>query len=224
MVTVNKVIYCIGDSHVSFFSGTDKIQPLWPEASNDILSQFKTFRIGPVLAYNLCENDTKTKGREKLFDVIATAVPPEATILLCFGEVDCRAHLLKQAEVQKRDINDTVRECVDRYFLCIKEVLALGHELLIWNVIPSTRHVKITNEEFPVYGTCAERNRVTKIFNECAQRLCKQTGCSFISIYDQLVDNQGSTQMEYFKDSIHLSQKVMPWVLKKIKDHIEVGK
>ncbi len=223
MVKGNNLIYCIGDSHVSFFSGTDRIQPLWPEVSNDTLSQFKTFRIGPVLAYNLCENNTKTKGREKLFDVIRTEVPHKSKVLLCFGEIDCRAHLLKQAQAQGRDINDIVCECVGRYFSCIKEILALGHELLIWNVIPSTRYEKITNEEYPVYGTCAERNQVTKLFNEYTERLCEQTGCKFISIYEQLLGSDGLTQMEYFKDPIHLSQKVMPWVLKKIQDHAVLG-
>ena len=31
------MIYCIGDSHASFFGGIDKMQPIWPEKSNNIL-------------------------------------------------------------------------------------------------------------------------------------------------------------------------------------------
>jgi hypothetical protein len=47
------MIHCIGDSHSCFFSGEDKIQPIWPEKSFDTLSYFRSYRIGPSTAYNL---------------------------------------------------------------------------------------------------------------------------------------------------------------------------
>ena len=62
----SEVIYCIGDSHVSFFSGKDAIVPCWPFPSEDMIPFFRTFRLGPVLAYNLVKVGTKTRGREAL--------------------------------------------------------------------------------------------------------------------------------------------------------------
>jgi hypothetical protein len=218
-------IYCIGDSHVNFFSGQNEVQQLWPKPSNDVLPYFKTFRLGAILAYNLCKYGTRKKGRELLFVLLDRNVPiqnreipPESKLLLCFGEIDCRAHLLKQAEIQKRDITAVVEECVKRYFSVISEIKELGYETLVWNVIPTSRHDHIPNREFPVYGTCLERNHVTRLFNNCLSDICSSTGVEFISIFDELVDEQGLTREEYYFDYIHLSQKAMPLVIEKVKE------
>ena len=85
-------IYCVGDSHVSFFSGVNLIQPLFPEKSIDYYPYFKTARLGPALAYNLCEEGTQSLGREKLFDFLQKRHVSDC-ILLSFGEIDCRAHI-----------------------------------------------------------------------------------------------------------------------------------
>lgn len=77
-------IYCFGDSHVSFFGGVNKIQPVWPQKANNYLSFFEIFPLGPALAYNLVKNGTKTKSREKLFKIIKT-LPGNSNILMCFG-------------------------------------------------------------------------------------------------------------------------------------------
>lgn len=218
-------IYCIGDSHVNFFSGQNKINGLWPNPSNDILPYFRTFRLGAVLAYNLCEYGTRKKGRELLFVLLdrdvpiqARTIPPQSKLLLCFGEIDCRAHLLKQAELQKRDIPSVVEECVERYFSVICEIQQLGYEVFVWNVIPSSRYNSIPNKEFPVYRTCLERNHVTQLFNNYLKDLCSSAGAKFISIFDELIDEHGLTRTEYYFDYIHLSQKAISFALAKIEE------
>jgi hypothetical protein len=220
-------IYCIGDSHVDFFSGQNKVQPIWPEPSNDILPYFRTYRLGAVLAFSLCEYGTRQKGRELIYVLLDRDVPlpdreisPESKTLLCFGEIDCRAHLLRQAELQKRDIASVVEECVERYFSVILEIQQLGYEVLVWNAIPSSRHDHIPNKEFPAYGTCLERNRVTRLFNSYLSDLCSSSDAKFISIFDDLVDSQGLTRMEYYSDQVHLSQKAMPLALTKIEEMV----
>ena len=138
--------------------------------------------------------------------------------MLCFGEIDCRAHLLKEAELQKREVDSVVKECVERYFSVILEIQHLGYEVLVWNVIPSSRHDSIPNREFPVYGTCLDRNQVTRLFNSYLNDLCSSGGAKFISIFDELVDERGLTRPEYYFDYIHLSQKAMPFALAKVKE------
>ena len=119
-------IYCIGDSHAGFFSGYDRMQPGWPNKSTNKYSFLKSYRLGPVLAYNLCNFKTRSKGREKLLYILTHFVPLGSKVLFCFGEIDCRAHLLKQSEIQRRDIHDIIRECVDRYFTVIKDTKKKG--------------------------------------------------------------------------------------------------
>src|SRR5215510_11271588 len=109
---VCETIYCVGDSHVCFFSGEDKIQPAWPEIGDDQLPWFRSYRLGPVLAYNLCRVSASNRGRENLFDVCEYHIPGGASLLLCFGEIDCRVHLQKQSILQCRLLQDVVAECV----------------------------------------------------------------------------------------------------------------
>jgi len=205
-------IHCIGDSHVSFFSGEDVIQPLWPGRSDDRLPYFKTFRVGAALAYNLCETGTRMRGREVLFSILRSEVPSGSTVLVCFGEIDCRAHLLRQAESQQRELDEVVDECVRRYFSVIKEVMAMGYSAVVWNAIPSTLRDSLRSPEFPVYGSCLERNRATRLFNDKLRKLCEEQGANFLSIFDRLVDKRGLTRMAFYMDTVHLSQRAMPLV------------
>jgi len=216
-------IYCIGDSHINFFSGQNKAQSLWPKPSNDILPYFRTFRLGAILAYNLCEYGTRKKGRELLFALLdrdiplqSRVIPPEHKVLLCFGEIDCRAHLLKQSELKKKDLSTVVKECAERYFSVILEIDKLGYEVFVWNVIPSSKYDHIPNKEFPTFGTCLERNRATLLFNDSLSSLCSSSNVQFISIFGHLVDKKGLTRMEYYYDHVHLSQKAMPLALDRI--------
>ncbi len=67
-------VYCLGDSHVSFFSGTDRIQPVWPERSVDALPVFRTFHLGPVLAYNLHLVIQQRRQKKPLTEIAAACV------------------------------------------------------------------------------------------------------------------------------------------------------
>src|SRR5688572_14786627 len=112
MAAKAKVTHVIGDSHVSLFSGKDQIVPTWNEPHEDLLPQFRTYRLGAMLAYNLATE--RHEGRDKLFACIKT-LPKNSKVLLCFGEIDCRAHLVKQARAQEKTLDDVARECAGRY-------------------------------------------------------------------------------------------------------------
>lgn len=248
-------IYCIGDSHVSFFSGQDLIQPCWPDESSNLLPPFEVFRLGPVLAYNLIKPDATTRGRERLFEVLwhlpcnrrlrrlahelgRLGLTPKGRerisrffsglpynrffrrnpkVLLCFGEIDCRAHLLKQAEAQNRATGDVIAECVERYFAVILEVKKLGYEIIVWNAIPSTPYETSAGLEFPTYGNCKERNEVTRLFNNMLSNKCSTHGFKFVSVFDELVDHHGITQGEYLFDGFHLGQNARKLALTKMR-------
>ena len=212
----DKVIYCIGDSHVGFFSGSDELAPQWPAMSKDILPFFKTFHLGPILAYNLCKWKTKTKGREKLFSILRCDILPKSRIMLCFGEIDCRAHLLKQKEHQEKSEMQIVQDCAERYFSVASELKEKGHEVIIWNVIPSTQLT--IGGKYPTYGSGADRIRITKLLNELIRQLCLSHDMKFISIFDDLLDQNGLPESNYYVDSIHLSQKALNLATKKLKE------
>ena len=209
-------IYCIGDSHAGFFSGYDRMQPGWPNKSTNKYSFLKSYRLGPVLAYNLCNFKTRSKGREKLLYILTHFVPLGSKVLFCFGEIDCRAHLLKQSEIQRRDIHDIIRECVDRYFTVIKDTKKKGFDIIVWNVMPSGIIDDALEKEYPFYGTNSERNKVSKYFNEYLKQKLEGIDILFIDIFDKLVFENFETNDSYYFDGVHLSQKAMPYFLNEL--------
>lgn len=201
-------IHCIGDSHTSFFSGQSAMQPRWPDRSLDVWPFFRTYRIGPALAYNLCSTGTKSKGRERLFDVLRRKIHVGERVLLCFGEIDCRAHLIRQSVTRGIPVADLAAECVARYFQVVREVRSLNYQVMIWNVIPPTITTCL-DCEFPVAGTFDERMAVTRVFNGLLLSHCEQEGIPFVSIFDSILNEAGIPDQRFFVDGIHLGPEAI---------------
>lgn len=201
-------IHCIGDSHASFFSGREKMQPEWPKRSDDRWPFFRSYRLGPTLAYNLCRSGTSSRGREKLLDVLHRRVRPGDRVLLCFGEIDCRAHLIRQSQARGMSAGELARECVDRYFQVIEEIKAQGFQAMVWNVLPPTT-LMIDEGAFPVAGSFDERMVVTRLFNAFLVQRCDQAGVPFVSIFDALLGPDGAPDHSYFLDRIHLGPQAI---------------
>lgn len=212
-----KIIYCIGDSHVAMFTGQDKIGDGWP-CILDSLPNFRTYRIGSYLAYNTCIENHQS--RKSLIHVL-NSIPRESYVLLSFGEIDCRAHLIKQKEIQKRPIEELVDECVNRYFKTINWVVSQGFKVIVY-AVPATCNIDIfekNNEEIPLvhYGSFKERNYATKLFNDTLKKLCEENKIMFLSIFDYLVDENGRTKKEeFYVDSVHLNQKARQLIMNEL--------
>ncbi len=210
-------IYCIGDSHVSFFAGENRIQAGWPERVANRLPWFETFHIGPALAFNLAKLNTSARGREHLFAVLDHAVPAGARVLLCFGEIDCRAHILKQALKQNAPVEAIVATCLDSYFRVVAEIQARGHEVIVYNSVPtrlSTPRKAKRDDDFIAVGSWQERNAAVRCFNAGAKKRAEACGAKFLENYSGLVDSNDRTIEWFFFDAIHLSQRAMPLTLR----------
>jgi len=213
------LIHCLGDSHVSLFTGRHRAPRIWPKRSIDLLPNFRTFRLGAPLAYNLPESGTTSQGRERLFEILSRpdCVAPGSYVLLCFGEIDCRAHLLRQAAAQHRPVADLAAECARRYLGVAAEVAALGFRVLIYNAIASTPR-EFSDFEFPTHGTCRERNAATALFNQALREGCASAGYGFLETFDLLVDADGATRKSlYCCDQIHLSQRALAPTLERLR-------
>lgn len=210
-------IYCIGDSHVSFFSGEDAIQPGWPESAAQRLPWFRVFHIGPALAFSLSRANTTIRGRERVFEVLEQAVPPGARVLLCFGEIDCRAHILKRAAKQNLPVETVVATCLDSYFQAVREVQARGFEVIVYNAVPtrlSTPRKAKRDDDFVAVGSWQERNAAVRLFNSGARKRCADCGAKFLENYPGLVAANDKTIEWFCFDAIHLSQRAMPLTLR----------
>jgi hypothetical protein len=185
---------------------------------DDLLPWFKTHHLGPALAYNLNRTGTRTQGRERLMDILATAVPAGAAVLLSFGEIDCRAHLPKQAAQRGLPLEQVVEDCLDAYFTTVAEVAGMGFRVIIYNALYSHAREREDGRrkdgDYAAYGTWRERARAAGLFNAGAKLRCQRLGLSFLETAPHLAGRHGRPLRWYFFDSIHLSQRAMPITLR----------
>lgn len=207
---VRKKIVFIGDSHASFFSGSDTMQPAYPEKSSNTFAEFEGIRLGPVLAYSLNKTNSQFKGRENLFECLQKLNPQQHIIGLCFGEIDCRCHIVKQAGRQKITIDQAVANCFIEYNAVIDEIKSLGFQVVLWNVVPTSPST-MNNPEFPHYGTDEERVKATEAFNKVLSEKADNRSVFFLSVYARLYN--GKRKDIHFFDGVHLSQSAMYYVM-----------
>lgn len=213
MDTKNK-IYVIGDSHVNFFSGQESINfvPFEFDINHcrDILVYFETFHLGPVLTYNLNKENSQNRGKEKIEYLLShNIIPQGAYILCCFGEVDIRNQVFKQVERQNVGYQKVVDDILKEYASFLQKMTTRGYKMICWGPVASQKDEWHGNKDFPAVGTEIERNLATKYFNQQLEKICQDVGAYFVSIFDELVDEQGKTKDKYFMDPCHLSQKAM---------------
>jgi hypothetical protein len=206
------MIWVWGNSHAHFFTDSTPSQYGEGEKQNE---HFRSFSLGPVIAYNFIVHHFPTM----IQWVNQLPITENDYILLNIGEVDCRWHLPKQAEIQRRDVLELTRECVDRFFqahLILKEA---GYQVIGWGGHPSTTRGHDDNPNEPVYGDCLSRNKITLEWSQHLERKCKENDLRFVSIVEELINVDGLTKMEYYKDYCHLdSKKLLPLVIEKFKE------
>ncbi len=210
------MLICLGDSHSSVFSQKEKIISQWPKKDFKIFSKFKPIRIGPATAYNLEKKIVLlNKALNRTFYMNNTYV------MFCFGEVDIRAHIIKQSKLQNKNIELIVSECVDRYISTIKKVDPIRKiRKAVFAPIASWSEEK--PYDGPSFGSNLERNHVTKLFNQYLEKKCKENNIVFISIFKEMLNKDGTTNPDYLDDfgtGIHLNQQSMPIILDKLKEN-----
>lgn len=211
-----RTIHCIGDSHSAVFSGEEAMQPCWPEPAANKIPYFKSYRIGPATAYQL-------HNKQPLIEEVINSIDlgPKDALMFCFGEVDIRAHLLKQVEIQDRDIQELTLECAQRYIDALKYYKKYDRRIIVWGPIASWCDSKPYTGG-PSFGTNVARNLATHFFNRDLIELCAKERMRFISIFDDMINEDFTTKPEFLDDwegsHMHLSQRSMPTILKRFKD------
>jgi hypothetical protein len=167
-------IWTFGDSHaVSAF---------------DKLPYINCNNIGPHLAFSIGRDGLKKFNLKKL------NVQEGDTVILSFGEIDCRCHIHKYVNNQI-SYQNIIQNIVDSYFKAIKENVEQFKNLktFIYNVVPPIEvDEKIwNNPEFPFLGTNEERKKYHVFFNKCLSEACKKYNYTFFNIYDKYLDSNG---------------------------------
>lgn len=207
------MIYCIGNSHANVFTDTH------PATQNKIFkSGFVSCSIGPVIAYNFSENHLY-----KVLNILESSDFNKKSdyVMLIVGEVDCRWHLPKKSNDNNIDYYDVVKECIDRFFNNYLHLKKQGYNIIGWGGHPSTTMGHDDNPDQPVFGNCLTRNYISRTWDKLLKDKCELNNIPYISIMENLIDNNGFTKMEYFMDYCHLDySKVKSILFEKFKDYI----
>lgn len=203
------MIYVFGNSHAHFFTDSTPSKFGEGEKSNDY---FRSFSLGPVIAYNFQAHHlpTMVSMMNKL------PITDNDYVMLAVGEVDCRWHLPKYAAKNGWPIEVIVKECVDRFFAAHELLHDNGFKVIAWGGHPSTTAGHSDIEHSPIYGDCLSRNAISLLWSDYLEEKSKKKGVKFVSIIRDLINVDGLTKMEYYKDYCHLdSAKFLPSVIEK---------
>ena len=191
------MIYTFGNSHAHLFTNTEP--GLY--GKGNCTDNFCSISLGPVIAYNFIDNHYN----DLINFINSQNIDKEKDyILLVIGEVDCRWHLPYQSNLQKREIFDIVKECIDRFFITHIRLKELGYNVISWSGHPSTTSSHNDDPSSPVFGECITRNNITKIYDSIIKDKSIENQIENVSIIDELINTDGLTKMEYFSDYCHL--------------------
>ena len=173
-----------GDSHVQLFEGYEEIN---------------VNHVGASTAYNLAEEDSSTGGRRKVLNRIARMDPKVEAVLLCFGEVDIRANVIKYCYQRGLSIQECVDGIVERYISFAREIASRGFKILIYGGYGA-------GSDRNSVGSDRERNFAAKCLNTSLFARCEEYGFVYFSLHDALLNEESlETDSSFLSDGFHLN-------------------
>jgi len=224
------MVYIIGDSHVSIFSGVDSrsdgqihIQPEYGHCyiledgemvslrkRNEFIHNIPNvypIKMGSHTAYNLINKVNKLNNIINDYHIGS-----DDLILLCFGEIDIRAHI-----GFKDVVDDAITECVDRYVSVLEELKRNGLNVGVFAPYASLPN-ELTYNVGKNYSNSQTRNKITTTFNHYLKQRMDELGMTFRDIHHLMLNDDYSSNQIYFKDNIHASKEVLPFIKEVLKE------
>lgn len=200
----------IGESHSTFWWGYNSInRPSTPSFRN-----ISVFHVSGATAFK----SSKILLNIEIDDFVAQSRPD--LIVMSFGEIDCRAHVVKQAHLSGCSIAAAVENVVSSYVATVQGVLSkFGKPIICWAPPPSSppEHFMF-NAKFPTAGSALERNYATRAFIErLREHFDGSKRVAVASIFEKLISTSGEAKPDSLFDGCHVSQSYMPDAIDAVK-------
>lgn len=181
------MIHVIGDSHTAAFT----------------LSIFHVHHMGSPTAFNLRNKHSTYNSNRQLLMVLDEMDKDVDSLILCYGEIDCRIHIYYQFKKQqeKVSISQLIDNTIESYGEVLRQVEAKGVNFYVYGTPAATHQGNEYN--YPWYATPEIHVRIYREFNEKLKHHCQQNGYKFLDIYSKTVGPDGHTHPAFMKDSIH---------------------
>jgi hypothetical protein len=177
------MIYLYGDSHArSSFKGITSPHECRAESS---VTMYRIGRDKSIVNWKPCN--------------------PDDTVILAYGEVDCRAHIGKQVDLGRTE-DEVIQELTNAYIDTVRSV-ARCHVIIV-AVIPPTTNAEYCRENpdggFPFVSSDVDRVRYTRKVNETLKSLCRQNKFVFFTPYDPYTREDGCLRRELSDGNVHI--------------------
>ena len=173
-------VHAIGDSHVLHMG--DQL----------FVHHFADKQMQGATAHNLINDKSATRSKEKLERLVKRLVPGEDTLLLSFGEIDCRLHLRTLKAVDKT---------VARYCQALWKLKAKGFRVVVHGVIGAVPQDNAWRQKD--YPSQVARGGSVLYFNGRLKVWCENNGCEFIT--PPTHDSYGRLFDGFTDDGVHLN-------------------
>jgi hypothetical protein len=132
------------------------------------------------------------------------------TIVLSYGEVDCRCHIQRQINIGKHE-DDVINELVNNYFKTIQNnTIDIDAKIIIVGIIPPTRQYDCERihgpiqHEFPFVGSDEDRVRYTNKVNKLLEKLSIIHNYIYFNPYSYYERSDGTLNHELSDLNVHL--------------------
>jgi hypothetical protein len=136
------------------------------------------------------------------------------TIVLSYGEVDCRCHIKRQINLGKQE-DDIIQELVENYFKTIKNNIDIDVKIIVVGVIPPTKQSEYEiihgpiQHEFPFVGMEKERVRYTNKVNKLLEEYTIINNYTYFNPYSFYTREDGTLKHELSDNIVHLGNNTV---------------
>jgi hypothetical protein len=207
-------IVTMGDSHSQLFANVPQFKRgIWNDTNLE--KYFDVRWLGPVTFWRLCRDkkdfidfDTDIRHCPHIGMEVTTKIEENQNIILCFGEIDIRYHILKQNKNYKQTIDDMIIE-----FYNYMKAYVNKYKIHICSIIPPMSS-KLSEEQIPFIGTDEERRDVTIYFNQKLEDISKKLNFGFFDLTplysndDKMLSVDKSDNIVHAIKTIELEDKI----------------
>lgn len=224
LITIAKttVIHVFGDSHarLSFCSEDCPedvfIYPL-TEKNGIIPHQFVIHWLGPVTMHRV--------GRDGLggLDIRNYGVKEGEIAIFSYGEIDTRAHIIKQRDLYGRELTEIVDTLTNLYCDTIVANKKLFKNIIciVSSVIPPVRGHYRDDSEQVIYGSLTDRTLVNGLLNKRLKEMCEKKNIGFALLYESFYNADGSLNECMTRDFLHVAGKYTYLVKNALLDYLK---
>lgn len=219
----------LGDSHTAFFSGTERLRFYsgrrvftgffrirYISAFTELLPVFRVYHTGASTAWSADAARSASQTREKIEALLRKDIPRGSSLLLVYGEIDCRWHIPRTVLGGKK-VAAAAGETVARFMPLPRRLARAGYDVTVWQpsgVTVGEATPPGSPDPLPMIGSQQLRLEVTRSYCDQLDAACQRENIRCTGIVGKYHPWTEPAAAPCFLDNCHLSQRMMPLVLR----------